>query len=96
MKAIKTEKDLEKFWDAFYNVYGEGIFIKADVHPCGWDYVNLKYFDNTYELMKETLGLENFSNGYYDFHPYDGYTPFEMLKDVGENWCFEINQIDWI
>lgn len=95
-KAIKTKEDLKLFWDAFHNVYGEGIYIKADLHPCGWDYVDLSFYYDVDEMMEMALDIENFSYGYYDWHPYVGFTPFEMLKAVGENWCFERNQIDWV
>lgn len=94
-KAIETEEDLKLFWDAFHNVYGEGIFIKSDMHPCGWDYVDLTCFYDEYDMMEETLVVNDFSGGRYDWHYYEGYTPFQMLKDLGENWRFERSQIDW-
>ena len=96
MKIISTMKDLKDFWDVFYNCYGEGIYIKCDIHPCGWDWVNLRNFYDIYDMIDDQLSVADFSGGYYDFHPYDGYTPFEMLKDLGKNWCFERNDIDWL
>ena len=96
MKEIKNIKDLKLFWDAFHNCYGEGIYIKSNMHPCGWDYVDLTCFYDECDMIEETLTITDFSGGVYDWHTYEGWTPFSMLKDLEENWCFEKNQIDWV
>ena len=96
MKAIKTEEDFKKFYKAFREVYGEGIYIKSNMHPCGWDWVDLSGFYDVYDMMEEPLTIDDFSNGNYDWHTYEGWSPFQMLKDLEENWAFEIEDIDWV
>lgn len=71
------------------------------IHPCGWDFLSFEGIDIDDERSKEEaqdydcsvfnyiFETEDFSNGIYEKHPFDGYTLKEILKIVGEKgWSF--------
>lgn len=94
-KPIKTKEDLKLFADCLFNYY-DGFYVKSDAHPCGWDYIDTTGLVDIEDLMNLPIITEDISNGNYKWHFYEDMSVFDILKEVGKDWCFEKEEINWI
>lgn len=84
-------------FNAAKNVFGDGIYVESNVHPCGWDFVSFKDYKD-YEEIEDNYGfyLDDISNGIYNEHPFEDRTLLNILEEVEmDGWCFEKQQISW-
>lgn len=94
-KAINTKEDLEILLDCAKNYFEDGIYVKSKAHPCGWDFIDFYYFHNVSDLINMPVLIGDISNGVYETNPFENKTVYDILKEVGECWCFERTSIDW-
>lgn len=86
-----TAEYVNEIFSAAKEFFCNGIYILADEHPCGWDFISFEYM----ETPDEKIELSSISNGIYDYHSFHMETLFEILKSVGlKGWCFEISGVD--
>jgi len=83
----------EEVLSAANRYFCNGLYVKTDdIHPCGWDFIELAYFEDVDETP---ISLEDINDGIYYQHPYAGLTVLELLKTVGrEGFCFEMSGVD--
>jgi hypothetical protein len=92
-----NKKYARNVFEVAKEVFGGGIIVKSDVHPCGWDFISFEDYDN-YDMIEENCGfvINDISNAIYDYHPFEGKTLLDILEEAGMNgWVFEESQINW-
>jgi hypothetical protein len=101
-KEAYTEINQEYVWnlvDAAKKVFCNGVYVKCKEHPCGWDFINFEDCELEVEddAMEQPIDISAISNGIYNYHPFDGLTLYEIIKEVGmKGWCFEISgTLNW-
>ena len=92
-QQIQDDKVIRDIFNCAKDVYGGGIVIPSDKHPCGWDWLDFSYID---DVFTETFCLSTVSNGAYGNYDYEYCTLRAILLSVGGKFLFEINTcIDW-
>lgn len=79
------------------DIFCNGIYIKSDMHPCGWDFINFEDTDleTSEDVMDIPIEINAFSRGSYSYHDLEYKTLFEIIQEVGmSGWCFEISGTD--
>ena len=101
MKENKfTEVNQEYVEEIFKNArkyFADGIYIKSDNHPCGWDFIDFTYADLEVadDVMDQPISIDCFSGGNYECHELEDKTLYEIIEAVGMNgWCFELSGVD--
>jgi hypothetical protein len=99
MKEKYTEicqEYVEDIFKAAREYFADGIYVKSDNHPCGWDFIDFQYcLECSSDVMDQPIGISEISGGNYGYHAFEDKTLFEIIKDVGMNgWCFEISGVD--
>jgi len=92
-----NQEYVEEIFRIAKDVFCNGIYIKSDNHPCGWDFIDFDDTDIecTDDVMDQPIVVEAFSNGNYFSHDLEDKTLFEIIQAVGMNgWCFEISGVD--
>jgi len=82
-------------YSAAKNIFCNGIYVKSNAHPCGWDFISFEFASSVKDMFKEEVQVEDISGGCYNYHDYEGKSVAEILSIVGEKgYCFEINNAD--
>lgn len=80
-------------------VFCNGIYVKSDAHPCGWDFINFECseLETASDVMDVKFDIGDISGGNYTYHDFEDKTLFEIITEVGMNgWCFEISgTVSW-
>ena len=89
-----TKEKLQEIYNAATDTFYNGLYIKSDIHKCGWDFLSFDKFKCLSDIFNEQLVAEDFNENYY-FHEYEDLTLGEILDIVGDDgWCFEISGTD--
>lgn len=73
----------------------DGIYVKSDAHPCGWDFISFEDFECSADLSEQPIECSVISGGCYDYHDYEGMSVEAVIKKVGTTgWCFELSGVD--
>lgn len=73
----------------------DGIYVKADSHPCGWDFISFERMECSNDMFYMETDIDVISGGNYISHEFEGKTVEQIIKEVGMNgWCFEIIGVD--
>lgn len=90
---------IEEIINAAKEVFCNGLYVPADEHPCGWDFIS---FEGIYMGLPEKLPpyeyrftLDDISNGIYSSHAFADKTLFEILKTTKNKYAFEESGMDW-
>lgn len=99
MKKEQYSKICKNYIEDIYigatEVFGDGIYVKCGVHPCGWDFINFEYMECSDDMFNFQIGVDEISNGYYDYHNFKGMTIEKIIHTVGmKGWCFDISNVD--
>ena len=89
------EGELEEIIEIAKKYFCDGIYVKSDAHPCGWDFISFGNVETSEDAMTLPIEVNDISNGCYDYHDYDGKTVYEIIETVGmRGLCFEISGVD--
>lgn len=95
MSAIIDEEYIRQVFVGAKEVFCDGIYVKSDTHPCGWDFISFENFECSADLSEQPIELDAISGDCYHYHDYDGMTIEEVIKKVGAGgWCFELSGVD--
>lgn len=74
-------------------VYGHGIAIPSNYHPCGWDWID---FESVEDILEHKFEGFDISNGCGN-PAYEGDTLKQILLKTEGKFAFEVNvnNIDW-
>ena len=92
-----SQEYVEKIYITAKDCFGNGIYIKSDNHPCGWDFIDFDLADLEvrYDVMVQPIPIDAFNDGNYSYHKLEDKTLYEIIKSVGmTGWCFEISGVD--
>ena len=76
-------------------VFCDGIYVPANEHPCGWDFISFESLELASDVDFYCFEDSDISNGIYGFHPYTGLTLAEILQKTKNVYEFEISSINW-
>ncbi len=89
------KKYIEDIYNGAKDYFCDGIYVKSNAHPCGWDFISFEYMDCSSDAFDLPIGVEAISGGCYDFHDYEDMTLEDIITTVGiHGWCFEISGVD--
>jgi hypothetical protein len=94
-----NQEYVEEIYKAAKRYFCNGIYVKSDAHPCGWDFINFEHseMETPSDVMDIVFGSEHISGGNYAYHDFEDKTLFEIITTVGlDGWCFEISgTLNW-
>lgn len=90
-----SKEYIEEIYIGAKEIFCDGIYVKSDAHPCGWDFISFEDFETSDDLFEQPFGIHYINNGRYDYHEFEDKTVEDIIKKVGANgWCFEISGVD--
>lgn len=90
---FSSDEAIQDIYDCAMNVYGKGIAIPSNYHPCGWDWLDFTFVDDILEHEFQSFEISNScGNPAYLFN-----TLKEILKKTNGEFAFEVNcfNINW-
>jgi hypothetical protein len=95
--AFLSLKEIKEALNYLYR----GVWIRSDDnkgreyrgHPCGWDFINLKY---VLKDEKETIGNDDISNGCYYDSGYEDMTLIDFLRTIKCFWLDGIPEDSYV
>ena len=93
-----TDEKVLQIYNSAIKYFCNGLYVKSDKHPCGWDYISFEDIDQDdeeYDVFNYIFSLADINDYIYDDHDFDGKTLKEILESIGDNWAFEISGINW-
>ena len=92
-QQIQDDKVIKDIFSCAKEVYGGGIAIPSDKHPCGWDWLD---FDSMGSPLNHTFDIHDISNGIYEDSIHEDCNLREVLETVNGKFLFEVNIcMDW-
>lgn len=89
------EEDIRDIFEIAKLYYCDGIYVKSNAHPCGWDFISFEDFEISDDMFGQPISIFSISNGHYGYHDYEGKTVEEVIKEVGmQGLCFEVSGVD--
>lgn len=96
MIDYKNDEIIKDIYDCAMTVFGHGIVVPSDNHPCGWDWLDFECVCGEEYIVDHRFSAFEISNGAYEDHKYEGMTLKEILEITGGKFLFEINtNVDW-
>lgn len=87
---------IEGIYRGAKEVFCNGIYVRSDNHPCGWDFISFEDFESPSDMFEHPLENYEVSGGCYDCSTFEGMTIEEVIKDMTgtSGWCFELSGVD--
>lgn len=99
-KEVFTEINEEYAMEVYkcaHQFFGDGIYVKSDNHPCGWDFISFEMFEVPSDMLDEPLDNNAINDGNYDYSDFENKAMLDVLKMVGmQGWCFERSGVEFL
>lgn len=84
--------DAHKVFQVARDVFSDGIWVKADVHPCGYDWLSFRELEEE-DIDTYKFEIGDFSGNIYNYewsYPLEDKTLQEILDELGDDgYCYE-------
>lgn len=91
-----TDESIKEVYIAAKEVFGNGIAVPSNQHPCNWDWIDFSYVENEEEVLSYQFDLSDISDGIYEESEFNGKTLREILIITEGRFLLEINTfVNW-
>jgi hypothetical protein len=92
-----SDKVIQDIYTSAMEVFGHGIAVPSELHPCGWAWIDFSYIDIVAgdNILIHTFYCSEINDGWGE-DSLDGLTLKQILEKTEGRFLFEINtNIDW-
>lgn len=95
LEQVIDREYIEAVYRGAKEVFCDGIYVKSDQHPCGWDFISLEDLECSEDAFSVGIEIHSISGGNYYSSEFEDNTMEEIIKKVGvDGWCFELSGAD--